>query len=112
MAAGNFPIAQSYLIDISKDDKEKTSNLGLIGAIFGVGFIIGPMLGGLLSTISLSFPFWFVGGLAFLNFILACFNLPETNQHKNVNKKVELNPLKPILKYIRNQNLLLLWLVL
>ncbi len=105
LAAGNFPIAQSYLIDISKDDKERTSNLGLIGAIFGIGFIIGPMLGGLLSTISLSFPFWFVGGLAFLNFILAWFNLPETNQNKNVEKKVELNPLKPLLKSLKNPNL-------
>lgn len=105
LAAGNFPIAQSYLIDISKDDKEKTANLGLIGAIFGVGFIIGPMLGGLLSTISLSFPFWFVGGLAFLNFILACFNLPETNLNKNIEKRVELNPLKPLFKSLKNPNL-------
>lgn len=105
LAAGNFPIAQSYLIDISKDEKEKTTNLGLIGAIFGVGFIIGPLLGGLLSTISLSFPFWFVGGLAFLNFILAFINLPETNQNKSREKKVELNPLKPLVQSLKNEKL-------
>lgn len=105
LAAGNFPIAQSYLIDISKDEKEKTANLGLIGAIFGVGFIIGPLLGGLLSTISLSFPFWFVGGLAFLNFILAFINLPETNQNKISEKKIELNPLKPLIQSLKNKKL-------
>jgi len=96
MAAGNFPIAQSYLMDIAEDDKERTTNLGLIGAIFGIGFIIGPLLGGALSQISLSFPFWFVGGLATLNVILAVINLPETNQHKDKDKVISFNPLKPI----------------
>jgi len=105
MAAGNFPIAQSYLLDIAKDEKEKTTNLGLIGAIFGVGFIIGPLLGGVLSAISLSFPFWIVGGLALLNFVLAIINLPETNIHKNLEKKIELNPFKPLWISLKNSKL-------
>jgi MFS family permease len=105
MAAGNFPIAQSYLLDIAKDEKEKTTNLGLIGAIFGVGFIIGPLLGGVLSAISLSFPFWIVGGLALLNFVLAIINLPETNIHKNLEKKIELNPFKPLWLSLKNSKL-------
>ncbi|MEI6835780.1 MAG: MFS transporter [Candidatus Falkowbacteria bacterium] len=105
LAAGNFPIAQSYLIDIAKDDKEKTTNLGLIGAIFGIGFIIGPILGGTLSQISLSLPFWFVGGLATFNMILALFNLPETNQHLNRDKKISLNPFKPIGQALNNHHL-------
>lgn len=96
LAAGNFPIAQNYLMDIAKDEKEKTSNLGLIGAIFGVGLIIGPLLGGVLSSISLNFPFWFVGGLSLINFILALINLPETNQNQDRTKKLELNPIKPL----------------
>lgn len=104
-AAGNFPIAQSYLLDIAKDDKERTTNLGLIGAIFGIGFIVGPLIGGLLSAISLDFPFWFVGGLATLNFILAIFNLPETNVHKVADKKIELNPFRPLWKSLKNSSL-------
>ena len=88
LAAGNFPIAQSYLVDIAKTDKEKTTNLGLIGAIFGIGLIVGPLLGGVLSQISLSLPFWFVGGLAAFNVVLAFFNLPETNKNKNKDKRI------------------------
>ena len=105
LAAGNFPIAQNYLMDIAKDDKERTSNLGLIGAVFGVGFIIGPLLGGVLSQISLTLPFWFVGCLAIFNVILAFFNLPETNKHIDKTKKVSINPLKPILIASKNVKL-------
>lgn len=105
LAAGNFPIAQNYLMDIAKDDKERTSNLGLIGAVFGVGFIIGPLLGGVLSQISLTLPFWFVGCLAIFNVILAFFNLPETNKHKDNTKKVSINPLKPIIIASKNAKL-------
>lgn len=104
-AAGNFPIAQSYLLDIAKDEKEKTTNLGLIGAIFGVGLIIGPALGGFLSSISLSLPFWIVGGLAFVNGILAIINLPETNINQNKNKIIELNPFKPLARSFKNKKL-------
>ncbi len=105
LAAGNFPIAQSYLVDIAKTDKERTANLGLIGAIFGIGLIIGPLLGGALSQISLSLPFWFVGGLAVFNVILAFFNLPETNQNKNKEKTISFNPFKPILSALNNSHL-------
>jgi len=104
-AAGNFPIAQSYLVDIAKDEKERTSNLGLIGAIFGVGLIIGPALGGFLSSISLSLPFWIVGGLALFNGLLAIVNLPETKMNKDKSKPLELNPLKPLGRALNNRAL-------
>jgi len=105
LAAGNFSTAQSYLVDISENEKERTSNLGLVGAIFGIGLIIGPMLGGLLSIISPAFPFWIVGGLAALNFIGACFFLPETHHKRDKNKKIEINPLLPITRSIKDINL-------
>jgi len=105
LAAGNFPIAQSYLVDIAKDEKERTTNLGYIGAIFGIGLIIGPVLGGILSQISLSLPFYFVGGLATINMFLAIKYLPETNRNKNPEKKIEFNPLKPIINSLKNNRL-------
>jgi DHA1 family tetracycline resistance protein-like MFS transporter len=98
LAAGNFPIAQSYLVDIAESPREKTTNLGLIGAVFGIGLIVGPALGGVLSQVSLSLPFWFVGGLAAFNMGLAFFNLPETNKNRDREKKISFNPFQPIRK--------------
>ncbi len=106
MAAGNLPIAQSYLTDISRNDKERTENLGLIGGIFGIGFIVGPMIGGVLSSVSHAFPFWVVGVLALINSILVFFFLPETNANIDKTKKLSLNPITPLLKAAKNKELL------
>lgn len=107
-AAGNFSTAQSYLSDLSKTDKERTANLGLIGALFGVGFIVGPLIGGLLGSVNHSLPFYTVAVLATINVVLAYFNLPETHfpkkgEHKN---KMEFNPLKPIIRAVFDKPLL------
>jgi multidrug resistance protein len=106
MAAGNFSTAQSYLTDIAKDDKERTKNLGIIGATFGVALIVGPALGGLLSQISPTFPFWFVGILASINAVNAYFNLPESHLVRNKNSKISLNPFTPILKILNDKEIL------
>lgn len=108
-AAGNISTAQNYLIDISKDTKERTKNLGLIGAVFGISFILGPLIGGILSNISMRLPFIVVGIMAVINTILAYFFLPETNHNKNTNK-ISLNPFSPIIKAFKNKNILPLYL--
>jgi len=106
LAAGNLPIAQAYLVDISKNDKERSQNLGLIGAVFGIAFILGPLFGGLLGSISHSFPFWFVGTLALVNGILGIFILPETHNDRGENKKISINPFVPLGRAIKNKSLL------
>ncbi|MDD5433385.1 MAG: MFS transporter [Candidatus Pacebacteria bacterium] len=112
LAAGNFSTAQSYLLDVADSKKTKTQNLGLISAAFGLGFILGPMLGGFLSPISPSFPFWFVGFLALVNGALAIFLMPETNKNAQVFniKKVftksdvsSFNPFLPIVRALKNK---------
>lgn len=105
LAAGNISTAQSYLIDLSKDKKERTDNLGKIGAIFGIALIIGPTLGGFLGSIFPSLPFWFVGLLATVNAIMAYFNLPESH-HKRSTEKISLNPFKPIIDSMSDRALL------
>lgn len=105
LAAGNFSTAQSYLVDISKDEKERTQNLGMIGALFGIGFIFGPMIGGMLGAISPSLPFWTAGCLAALNFVAAYFFLPETNHNRNTDK-MYINPFRPIMRAWENKQLL------
>src|SRR3989339_226534 len=104
LAAGNFSTAQSYLVDISKDDKDRTHNLGIVGAMFGIGFILGPMLGGVLGAISPSFPFWMAGIMATINVVLAIIFLPETNKNRNTTK-MNFNPFVPIVRAIKNKTL-------
>ncbi|MBP6672481.1 MAG: MFS transporter [Bacteroidetes bacterium] len=102
LAAGNFSTAQSYLVDISNnDEKERVKNLGIIGATFGIGFILGPMVGGIFSKISHTAPFYLAGGMALLNGISAFFFLTESNHHLST-KPLRYNPLLPIQRAYRN----------
>ncbi len=103
IAAGNFSTAQSYIADLSKSEKDRTANMGLLGAIFGIGFILGPLLGGLLSKVSHAFPFWFAGILATINCITAFFFLPETHHHRNTETKIHYNPFRPLQKALRDK---------
>lgn len=96
-AAGNISTAQNYLVDIAKDEKERAANLGLIGAVFGIAFIIGPLVGGVLSNIYKPLPFIIVGLLATINALLAYFFLPETHHERNP-EKISWNPFAPIKK--------------
>jgi len=112
LAAGNFSIAQSYLIDLSKDEKDRTTNIGLLGAAFGIGFTLGPMIGGMLSKFSHATPFWFAGGLATLNVIVAWFTLPETNFTRST-KKLSYHPFAPLKSALKAKHLhvmLLTWI--
>jgi DHA1 family tetracycline resistance protein-like MFS transporter len=97
-AAGNIVIAQSYLVDISRSEKERSENLGLIGAAFGFGFMVGPTIGGVLSTVSHAFPFFFAGILALLNTIGAYFFLPESHHQRAKDLPLSFNPLTPLAK--------------
>ncbi len=104
-AAGNFSIAQSYLVDISESEQERTVNLGLIGAMFGIGFMLGPIIGGALAKISHAAPFYFTAGLATINAIMAFFFLPETHKARDAEKQLSLNPLRPLQRAIRDKGL-------
>lgn len=107
MAAGNISTAQSALVDIAKDDKERTHNLGLIGSAFGVGFIVGPLIGGLFSSFSPVVPFWVATILAFIDVLFAFFFLEETLDKKNKQlPKLEINPITPILRATKNKTLI------
>lgn len=77
ISGGNISTAQAYIADITtKEDRAK--GMGLIGAAFGLGFVFGPAIGGILSRWGINVPFLFAGGLAFANAILLYFTLPET----------------------------------
>ena len=77
LTGGNLSVAQAYITDIT-DAKSRNRGLGMIGAAFGFGFIIGPALGGLLSNISYSLPAFVAAALSFINLVLIIFWLPES----------------------------------
>jgi DHA1 family tetracycline resistance protein-like MFS transporter len=77
ITGGNLSVAQAYITDVT-DSKSRNRGLGMIGAAFGLGFIIGPSLGGLLSNISYSVPAFVASALSFINLILIAFWLPES----------------------------------
>jgi DHA1 family tetracycline resistance protein-like MFS transporter len=73
----NVSTTQAYVADVTPPENRSRA-MGLLGAAFGVGFIFGPLIGGVLSQISLSAPFYFAGGLAAANAVLIFFVLPES----------------------------------
>ena len=77
ITGGNISVAQAYISDIT-DEKNRARGLGLIGAAFGLGFIIGPALGGLLSQWGYSTPAFVAAGLSTINFLSIIFWLPES----------------------------------
>jgi DHA1 family tetracycline resistance protein-like MFS transporter len=77
ITAASFSTAGAYIADISPPEK-RAQNFGLIGAAFGVGFITGPALGGVLGAISPRLPFWAAAGMALANVCWGLFVLPES----------------------------------
>lgn len=78
ITGGNISVAQAYITDIT-DESNRSRGLGLVGAAFGLGFIIGPAAGGLLSAGGrYAIPALFAAGLAFLNWIAVLLWLPES----------------------------------
>jgi len=73
----NAAVANAYVADISAPD-ERAKRFGLLGAMFGIGFILGPVIGGLLGGIDLQLPFFFAGALALLNLAYGIVVLPES----------------------------------
>jgi DHA1 family multidrug resistance protein-like MFS transporter len=77
LSSATMPTAMAYIGDNTPQD-EKSKGMGQLGAMVGVGVILGPLMGGLLSTDSLSLPFFIGSGLAFLALLLVILLLPES----------------------------------
>ena len=102
IAGATYITASAYLADISAP-KDRAANFGLIGAAFGVGFIFGPALGGLLAGVHVTAPFWAAAGLAAANFLFGVFVLPEslTVAKRRSFDRRDLNPFGSILAAAR-----------
>ena len=101
-AGATYITATAYIADISPP-KEKAANFGLIGAAFGIGFVLGPAIGGLAAEISLSAPFWIAAILSFANALFGLLVLPESlsREKRRPFGRRDLNPFKSIFDAFR-----------
>ncbi|THF86826.1 TCR/Tet family MFS transporter [Deinococcus sp. KSM4-11] len=98
ITGASLTVANAYIADVSPPE-ERAKNFGLLGAMFGVGFILGPALGGLLGEYGLRVPFMAAAALTGLNVLYGLFVLPESLPASSRGKAVQrgdLNPLKPL----------------
>jgi MFS transporter, DHA1 family, tetracycline resistance protein len=96
LTSANVSVAAAYITDISPED-QRARRFGLSNAMFGAGFIIGPVLGGLLGDYGLRLPFIAAAALNAGNLLLALFVLPESRPPAR--RKIDLaalNPLRPL----------------
>lgn len=102
VASATQSTAAAYMADMSRPGK-KAANFGLLGAAFGAGFIIGPMLGGLLGEYGARAPFYAAAALAFCNLVFGTFILPETVTDK-IRRPLEWRRMNPFraLRHVGN----------
>lgn len=91
ITGGNLSIAQAYITDVTSP-KERAKGLGMIGAAFGLGFIIGPATGGLLSQWGYAVPALAAAGLSFVNLVLIYAWLTESLPPERRNAALEQRP--------------------
>jgi DHA1 family tetracycline resistance protein-like MFS transporter len=90
----SFTTASAYIADVSTPEK-RAQNFGIIGAAFGLGFIIGPLIGGLIGVYGTRIPFFVAAGLTLVNWLYGFFILPESLSPDN-RRKFEWKRANPV----------------
>jgi len=75
--SASFSTAAAYIADVTPPER-RAAQFGMLGAAFGLGFVVGPAVGGLLGEVSLRLPFWVAGGLSLANALYGLLILPES----------------------------------
>lgn len=102
VAGATYITATAYISDIAKPE-ERAAAFGMIGAAFGIGFVLGPALGGVASDWHITAPFWIAAALSALNVVFGIFVLPESLKTENRRPfgKRDLNPFGVIARAFR-----------
>lgn len=95
VTAASFGAASAYIADITPPE-DRARRFGLIGAAWGVGFVLGPAIGGFLGEIDLRLPFWAAAGLALANGLYGLFILPESLPPERRAKRFEWSKANPL----------------
>lgn len=100
ISGGNIPIAQAYMADITPKEK-RAEAMGLISGSMSLGFVIGPVIGGVLGQYGLAAPSLVAAFMALANFFLALLFLPETEKEEIRVKAMKLLPFKEIISALK-----------
>jgi DHA1 family tetracycline resistance protein-like MFS transporter len=95
ISAASFTTANAYIADVSAPE-QRAKSFGMIGAAFGLGFIVGPLVGGVLGDINHRLPFWFAAGLSLLNFCYGLWVLPESLPKEKRSARFDWQHAKPM----------------
>jgi MFS family permease len=105
VTGANISTAQAYIADITTPEN-RAKGLGMIGAAFGLGFMLGPALGGVLSTYGLAVPVFVAAALSFINVIFGYFALPESLPVERRTTVVSSgNPFTRVASVLQNNNI-------
>jgi DHA1 family tetracycline resistance protein-like MFS transporter len=107
ITSASVPTAMAYITDVTPPEK-RSSAFGLISAAFGLGFVLGPALGGILGNVNERLPFWVAGALSIVNGLYGLFVLPEslTKQNRGAFSWRKANPLGSLTLLRRHRVLL------
>ncbi|HMM68331.1 MAG TPA: TCR/Tet family MFS transporter [Dokdonella sp.] len=95
VASASISTANAYIADVTPKEK-RAAAYGLLGAAFGIGFIVGPALGGFLGGLSVRAPFWVAAGLALTNFMYGFFVLPESLPKERRSARFDIKNANPL----------------
>ena len=95
ITSASVPTANAYIADVTPPDK-RAGAFGAIGAAFGLGFVIGPALGGFLGNINFRLPFWVAGALGLLNLCYGLFVMPESLKPENRKANFDWSRANPV----------------
>lgn len=107
LSSANMPTVMAYVADITTDE-DRGKGMGIIGASVGLGFILGPAIGGIFSKSSLSLPFFVAGISSFVTFLLVLFLLKESLQPEELRERQRVNI--SVFKQLTNANGILYFL--
>lgn len=95
ITSATFPTGAAYIADVTPED-QRAAKFGMLGAAFGLGFVVGPALGGLLGSFGLRYPFWAAGVLSLLNAAYGFFILPESLPSERRSPSFSLRKANPV----------------
>lgn len=96
----NISILQSIISDISKNKEERAKNMWIIWAIFGWGFIFGPLFWAILLHFWAMMPYWFMAGFSLVEVFIIVFMFKETNEHIH-KRKIKFNLIKQLVEHLK-----------